>query len=144
MTFTRAQVEVTLVSRCKKRMEFVGMAVTQSGSNADLNDPIATALMQTGITPANVVSIADGDLAAVTDFLKLCDLAELRLLENILGNADKVTLQAASGSESFSDFVTATENLIERKEQAIQRKHGIGLGATTTGKRSLNFQAESE
>lgn len=144
MALTRAQVEAVLVSRCKKRMEFVGFAITFTGENADLNDPIFNALQAMGITPANIASVADSDLVTVTDITKLCDLAEVRLLENILGNSDKVTLQAASGTEHFSDATTALEKLIERKQADIQKRYGIGLGATTTGKRKLSFQATVE
>lgn len=128
--------------RCKKRMEFVGMAVTLDGSNADLNDPIATALMQMDVTPANITNIADSDLATVIDFLKLCDLAELRLLENILGNSDKVTLQAASGTEHFSNANDALEKIITRKQADIQKKYGVG-SITTAGKRNLHIQAKA-
>lgn len=142
MALTRANIESILVSRCKKRMEFVGFAVTTSGNNTDLNDPIFTALQVMGITPANIANVVDSDLATVTDVTKLCDLAELRLLENILGNFDKVTLQAASGTEHFSDAVTALEKLIERKQANIQKKYGVGLGSLQSGKVSLSFQSK--
>lgn len=142
MALTRAQVESVLVSRCKKRMEFVGFAVTTAGNNVDLNDPIFTALQLMGITPANIANVADSDLATVTDVVKLCDLAELRLLENILGNSDKVTLQAASGTEHFSDATAALEKLIERKQAYVQKKYGVGMSSLQSGKISLSFQSK--
>lgn len=142
MALTRAQVESILVSRCKKRMEFVGFLVTFSGNNTDLNDPIFTALQVMGITPANIASVADSDLTTVTDITKLCDLAEVRLLENILGNSDKVTLQAASGTEHFSHANDALEKLITRKQAEIQKKYGVGLGSLQSGKVSLSFQSK--
>lgn len=144
MPFTRANVETILVSRCKRRMEFVEFAVTTTGNNADLNDPIFFALQEMGITPANIANVVDSDFVTVTDITKLCDLAEVRLLENILGNSDKVTLQAASGTEYFSHATDALEKLITRKQADIQKRYGIGLGLTTTGKRKLNFQAKAE
>lgn len=142
MALTRANIETILVSRCKKRMEFVGFAVTVSGNNTDLNDPIFTALQQMGITPANISNVADSDLTTVTDITKLCDLAEVRLLENILGNSDKVTLQAASGTEHFSDANDALEKLIARKQASIQNKYGVGVGSLQSGKVSLSFQSK--
>ncbi|MBI5954371.1 MAG: hypothetical protein HY865_22165 [Chloroflexi bacterium] len=142
MALTRAQVESILVSRCKKRMVFVEFAITTNGSNADLNDPICTALQVMGINPANIASVADSDLATVTDAAKLCDLAEVRLLENILGNSDKVTLQAASGTEHFSNANDALEKMIARKQAEVQKKYGVGLGSLQSGKLSMSFQAK--
>ncbi|MDD2921469.1 MAG: hypothetical protein PHQ36_04215 [Anaerolineales bacterium] len=142
MTLTCAQVETVLVSRCKKRMAFVEFAITTNGNNADLNDPICNALQVIGITPANIASVADSDLETVTDAAKLCDLAEVRLLENILGNSDKVTLQAASGTEHFSNFNDALEKIIARKQKELQSKYGIGLGSLSPGKVSLSFQSK--
>jgi hypothetical protein len=144
MSITRAQVESVLVSRCKKRMAFVEFAITTSGSNADLNDPICNALQIMGINPANIASVADGDLVTVTDAAKLCDLAEVRLLENILGNSDKVTLQAASGTEHFSNFNETLEKVIARKQKELQSKYGIGLGSLSSGKLSLAFQSKEQ
>ena len=144
MALTRAQIESVLVSRCKKRMVFVEFAITTSGSNADLNDPICNALQIMGVNPANIASIADGDLVTVTDAAKLCDLAEVRLLENILGNSDKVTLQAASGTEHFSNFNEALEKIVARKQKELQTKYGIGLGSLSSGKLSLAFQSKNQ
>ncbi len=144
MALTRAQIESVLVSRCKKRMVFVEFAITTSGSNADLNDPICNALQIMGVNPANIASIADGDLVTVTDAAKLCDLAEVRLLENILGNSDKVTLQAASGTEHFSNFNEALEKIVARKQKELQAKYGIGLGSLSSGKLSLAFQSKNQ
>ncbi len=142
MAVTRAQIETVLVSRCKKRMEFVGFNVAANGNNADLNDPICSALQLIGVNPVDISNIADSDLSTVTDTSKLCDLAEVRLLENILGNSDKVTLQAASGTEHFGQANDALEKIIARKQADIQRKYGIG-SMTIAGKRKLNFQAKA-
>lgn len=139
MTITRAMVEGTLIARAKKRMEFVGMNITSDGENPDLSDPISAALMQMGIMPVNISSPTSTDIAlvALDDIYKLMDIAELRLLENILGNNDKVTLQAASGTEQFGQFTQDLEKLIARKQASIQRTYGIGLGATVSGARKI-------
>lgn len=142
MALTRAQIETVLVSRCKKRMEFVGFNIAVNGNNADLNDPIFSALQMIGVNPADISNVADSDLTTVTDISKLCDLAEVRLLENILGNSDKVTLQAASGTEHFSQANDALEKIIARKQADIQKKYGIGF-STISGTRKLNFQAKA-
>ncbi|MBK8467734.1 MAG: hypothetical protein IPL32_18120 [Chloracidobacterium sp.] len=143
MALTRAQIESVLLSRCKRRMELVGFNIVASGNNTDLNDPISTALQLVGITPTNIACVVDGDLATITDHSKLIDLAEIRLLENILGNFDLVTLQAASGTEHFSDGANALEKIIARKHAEIEKKYGIGAGLTVSGKRKFNFQAKA-
>ncbi len=97
-----------------------------------------------GINPANIASVADSDLVTVTNTAKLCDLAEVRLLENILGNSDKVTLQAASGTEHFSNFNDALEKMIARKQAEVQKKYGVGLGSLQSGKLSLAFQSKEQ
>lgn len=141
----RSTIEQVLLLRAKKRMKFVDMDVTTIGENPDLADPISTALMQFGIMPENIAAPSDADLAriSVNDAAKLFDLAELRLLENILGNSDKVTLQAASGTEHFDGFNDALEKIIARKQTEIQKKYGIGLGSLQSGKLSLSFQSKS-
>ncbi|MBI3161285.1 MAG: hypothetical protein HYZ23_02185 [Chloroflexi bacterium] len=146
MSVTRADVESVLVSRAKKRMEFVGMGVSVSGSNVDLADPIGMALLALDIVPANFTAPSDSDLATVAaeDVPKLLDIAELRLLENILGNADKVTLQAASGTEHFGQFIESLEKVIAQKHEINQKQHGVGVGKSVTGTRNLNFIAKEE
>lgn len=139
MTITRADVEKVLVARAKKRMDYVGMDVTSEGANVDLAEPISNALMLMGIAPANIASPADADFSTVSaeNLPKLFDLAEVRLLENILGNNDKVTLSAASGTEHFGQFTSDLEKIIARKQAAIQKQYGIGLGETVSGARKL-------
>ena len=58
MTITRANLESILVQRAGGFMSFVGFAVTIAGANANLNDPLAYALRQTGYSVTNITSVA--------------------------------------------------------------------------------------
>jgi hypothetical protein len=139
MSLTRAAIEQVLVLRAKKRMAFVGMDITTSGSNPDLVEPISTALMLIGIMPANIAAPSSSEIASVAseNMTKLFDLAEARLLENIFGNADKVTLTAASGTEQFGQFTQDLEKAIARKQAFNQRQYGVGNGSTVISARKL-------
>jgi hypothetical protein len=140
MTYTRANVETELVSRAGKRMALVSMAVTVVGSNADLNGPIGTALRKMGLTASNPVT--DTDLSAVTDdqIDELFDRAELRVLQNILGNSDFSTWSTGPRSESASNITAELVGAIQRLEAHIQRAYGDGA-TLSYGNLAGNFQA---
>ncbi|MDD2921788.1 MAG: hypothetical protein PHQ36_05825 [Anaerolineales bacterium] len=141
MALTRTQIEKLLVKRASKRMAFVGMdGITDDGTNADLNEPISTALQRMGIAPADITEIKDADLTRVENPLELIDLAELRLLENILGNMDMVDITVGDRSERLSQFTADLGKAIERKQMQVEKEYGYGLGALTAGVISLNFQ----
>lgn len=144
MALTRAAIEKSLVSRARRRMEFVSFSVAFDGGNADLNDPIATALQRTGITPADITDIQDSDLATVENVLKLIDLAELRLLENILGNVDAVDVTEGPRSVRYSQFSTSLENAIKEKRAAVEKEYGIGLMELGAGVVDLDFQEKDD
>jgi hypothetical protein len=64
VSLTRAQVEAVTVARCKQPMTLAGLdAATVDGTNADLNDPIASALEYLGVSPADRSAVTDADLA---------------------------------------------------------------------------------
>lgn len=142
MTFTRAVVETELVSRAGKRMALVSMAVTVVGTNTDLNGPIATALRKMGLGASNPVT--DSDLTAVTDdqIDELYDRAELRVLQNILGNSDFSTWSTGPRSESASNITAELVGAIQRLEAHIQRAYGDGA-TLQFGTVSGNFQETS-
>ena len=144
MSYTRAQVESMLVSRAGKRMTSVEFSTTVAGSNADLANPIATALVGMGITPANITNPSDTDLLAVDDISELMDRAELRLLQNIMGNLDAVDISVGPRRESYSQFGTALDKAIERLQAQIAALYGVGRGTLTAGNISLNFVSKGD
>jgi hypothetical protein len=144
MAITREQIEKTLVKRAGKRMSFVDMSTSVDGSNDDLNDPISTALQRMGISPADITNIQDSDLTGVEDVLQLIDLAELRLLENILGNVDAVDITVGDRSERLGQFSTDLQKAIEARSKKVQTEYGLGLGTLSAGVIGLNFQQKLE
>ena len=145
MALTRAQVELLLLKRAAKRMAFVEMdAVTCDGSNEDLAEPISTALQRMGIAPADITDPQDSDLTAVEDVLQLLDLAEVRLLENIVGNFDMVDLSVGPRRESLGQMVKDMEATISRLNNKIRRDYGLGVGTAELGKVVMNFQQEAD
>jgi hypothetical protein len=85
---TRLQVEVMVSSRCRAPMSLAGMATAAPGGpvSDDLNEPLATALDDLGLPPADRSNVVDSDLVLVRpDWQgRLVDLAEIRTLETAL------------------------------------------------------------
>lgn len=124
-------------------MAVVGMdIVTADGTNADLVDPIVSALLSMSITPADISDPADSDLASA-DVAEFLDRAELRLLENILGNYDMVNISEGPRSESLSQFADALERLIDRKQKKVEADYGA-LDSLSGGVIVHNFQAKAD
>ena len=145
MSITRAQVETRLLARAKKRMAFVGMdSTTANGTNADLNDPLATALDWMGLPPVDGSLVTDADLTSVEDVNKLLDLAEYRLLQNIVGNVAVVDTQVGQRRQSLGQVATALEAALTRKERDVQRVYGLFVGSLTGGSLSLDFMQEGD
>lgn len=146
MTITRTQVERILIRRCGLLMTAAGLdGVTINGTNADLDDPIGTALRASGLTVADITFVADSDLASVTDELidQVLDLAEYRALQNVEGNLDQVDITLGPRSESLNQLATQIKPKIARLEARISRMYNIGMGALTAGTVALDF-AEAE
>lgn len=135
MTITRVQAETELVRRSKKRMQLVGFAVTIVGSNDDLSGPMAVALRAMDITPASPITVTDSDLSAVDDVDEFLDRAELRLLENILGNYDLADINTGPYSESTSQILSAIEKDVIRLREKVSASHG----SMEAGTIHLNF-----
>ena len=103
MALTRANCEAILVARLKLLLEAAGLAVTVTGTNADLNDPICVALREMGESVADISDVADTDLDGVveTDFNELLDRVELRTLETIRVISFSSMSQPAPAVKSF-------------------------------------------
>lgn len=145
MALSRAQAESILIRRGGTLLTAASLdGTTVSGSNADLNDPLASALRQCGLTVANIASVADSDISALadTDIDKLLDLAELRVLESCLGNLDLVDVTAGPIKESLGQLGSRLEAAITRKGRAVEKKYGIGLGTLSSGLIDLGFQQQ--
>jgi hypothetical protein len=124
MTITRAQVESNLVGRTGKRMELAGFAITTAGANADLNDPISSAMRSMGLEVSYPVTDANLSLVAETDISELFDRAELQLLQNCLNNFVLVDITLGPKVERLDQLSTQTQAVIDRKIKAIENRYG--------------------
>lgn len=127
MTLTRANVETELVRRAGAFLTAAGLATTTAGANADLASPIAFALRQAGITPADPVDPANADFADISDVDALFDLAELRLLENIYQNYTKVDVAAGAVSAKNDQLRQAIKERIDVLRARVGGSYGGGL-----------------
>jgi len=126
---TRAQAETVLVRRVGRYLTLAGLdGTTNNGTNADLADPIAWALRKLELPVADPTNPSTGEVAATTRVDALFDLAELRTLENILGNLSLVTATVGPRTEHYNDLAKRLGEMIPRKRKAIEQEHGISLG----------------
>jgi hypothetical protein len=143
MTLTRALAEAELVKRQGARMALVEMAVTISGSNADLQSPLATALRKMGLSAS--APVTDGDLAVLGDdqIDEFLDRAELRLMTNIKGNLTLVDISNGPRSEKFGQLGQELREDIQEMRGRIEDEYGTG-GTLQGGVLSLDFQQKND
>jgi hypothetical protein len=142
MALTVANVEAILVNRLSARLTYVGYSVLTTGSNPNLADPIRRSyVFTTGLTPASLATIADADLANVTDsptFERLCDAAQLATLRIILGQLTEVDAKAGDGELRNAQLMTQILAEIKDLEEALAKPSGAflspgGMGSLTAG-----------
>ena len=143
MPTTRAMIEQVLIRRCGRKLAMVDLdAVTVDGTNADLLDPIGSALSLLDIPVANSGSVTDSDLAILTAYqvAAILDVAEVRVLESVLGNWDEPDQVAdTNNSQALGKLYDSLEATVKRLRMRIERQYGIGLGSLTTGVIDLDF-----
>jgi len=146
MSLTRANIEAELVTRQQGRMDAVEMAVTTSGSNADLNGPIGFAIRKCGGSVASFGSVANGDISAFEEdeYDKLIDIAEYRLLLNIKGRWGKVDIRADRLEEDLSQFGKDLDEDIQNALANLQTIHGFGVGSISGGALDYDFAQTDE
>jgi len=143
----RAQVEQILIKRCGKQMVAADLnGTTYDGTNVDLNDPIGYAIRQCGGTVADVTTVTATDVAFISadDHDKFLDIAELRLLENILGNLDDVDITVGPVSEKLSQLSESIAKRVTRLQAKIEKEHGIGGATMEAGMITLDFADHRE
>lgn len=139
MSVTRANVESVLIRRVGAWLTAAGLdGTTVNGTNADLNDPIAQALLQAGYSVADITSVTSTDLAAVPDanVPMVLDLAELRALET---TAQALSSMEVSGFGFSVKTSSGVNDAIARLIARLRQRYGIGGGALTGGTLSLDF-----
>lgn len=146
MSLTRAHVETILINRCGTLMTAAGMAHSLPSPISSLNDPIGYALRRLSYSVASVVAVTDADVSAVTttDYDALFDLAELRLLQNVLGNFDGVDITVGPRRENLSQLRDGIEARIGKMEDKIASEHGIGGASLQAGTIELDLADHNE
>lgn len=147
MAITRANVEIMLIRRVGKLFSLISLdGSTVDGTNVDLNDPICSALLRLNYTVDSIIAVDDDDIASVSvdDYQALLDLAELRALENWLGNNTLVNFRLGPRSESFSDLLKTAEARVARLTAEIPIKHGLEESSLTMGRIHYDFAEHYE
>jgi hypothetical protein len=87
-TITRLPVEMELIDRDSALLLLCGKSTIADGNNRFLGGAIGASLQLLGITPSIPGTVTDADLANLptSQFFLLCDLADYRLLKNLLTN----------------------------------------------------------
>lgn len=85
---TRQACEIELVDRASAMLILAGKSTNADGSNPALTGPLWFACSRLGVAPALIGAVSDADLARLdpANFVPVCDLAELRLIQNCLGS----------------------------------------------------------
>ena len=123
---TLADVEGVLHDRLGELLTVVGWPT--ASPNAKLVDPIGWALRALGY-PADLASVTDSDVAQVPDshLDALLDLAELRTLENLLGNYKLVSTRAGEIDQKFGELGQRLLTMLSHKRQTVAAMHGDKL-----------------
>lgn len=142
MGITRSEAERVLVNRCGALLTVAGLnGVTNDGSNDDLNDPIGVALRTLGYSVASISKVQDSDLASLADadLDKFLDVAELRTLQSVLGNLDKVDIDAGPFSAKYGQLPRQLERRIDRLQEKLEVEYGLGASVLDIDVINLNF-----
>jgi hypothetical protein len=136
MPLTRANVEAKLVGDWRQLLLAAGMAVVNDGTNADLNWPIATALLWLGVAPSNAAVVTDADIGRVpasrTPFFLA--LAGIHTAEAILGQVRAlVDTQVGINRLSNEEMADGLEMTIARLWQQVQAQFVRGRSQVVSG-----------
>ena len=146
MALTRANIEVILVKRCQKTMAFVDMAVTYAGTNDDLSDPIGVGIRECSGTVSNFVAVADADVATVdsSDYDKLIDIAEYRLIASMISNFDKYGLKVGPRSGYQSQVREGLSSRLKLLGKELEAKYGWNAPSPEVGVIGLDIAHHRE
>lgn len=141
MSISRANVENVLVHRVGPLLTKGGQdGTTVDGTNDDLSDPIAWALRQVGYSTADITNPTTAEVAAAVDDVdEVVDMAELRILESLLGNLDDVDVQVGPRREDLSQLAKQVETRLKRVSAWVEKTYGHGASVLGTGKVKFEF-----
>ena len=76
---------------------------------------------------------------AVTDILEVTALAELRTLENLLGNLDDVDTSVGPRDEKLSQLAEQVQKRLDWLAKWVEQLYGHGVAGLTTGTLTYEF-----
>jgi hypothetical protein len=122
MALTRANAETILVNRLSGLLAGAGMAVTYTGANADLAEPLTWAARRIGLSPASPTTVADSDLSGLgeADYDDYLDLAEYRTLKSIQGHLALVDVTAGPRAEKLSQLASQVQAMLDARKEHIE------------------------
>lgn len=141
MAVSRANVEYILVARVGPLMVKAGQdGTTVDGTNTDLADPIAWGLQTAGYSVADITNPTTAEVAAaLDDILEVSALAELRTLENLLGNLDDVDTALGPRDEKFSQLAAQVQRRLDWMAKWVGQLYGHGVAPLGTGTLTYEF-----
>lgn len=152
MPITRAGTESILVDRTGALIARVGISLTPStdlSPRAYLGDPIATSLRQIGISVSDHRVPVDLEIAEVgdDDIGQYLDRAELRLLENIIGNSILIDETAGIDRQAWGKLMDKVQARAALMRDSILDQYGpasSSLNGITSGTVGLNYQSNDD
>lgn len=132
MPLTVAYLAGTLITRYGAGLTYVGIAPgTASSPCAAILDAVGQASMFLGVTPADPANPVTSDLSTVPPrrYPQLAELAEIRLVETMIGNrglGGENAVDETTGTDSmkFDQFYSGLEKTLARKEATYVARYG--------------------
>ena len=130
---TRADAEISIISRLRGWMAQVGMDVTTvNGTNLDLADPLSATLRAINLSTADPITPVDSDFAQVPDgrIDEVLAIAQLFTMRSILGRFSSVDEWAGTDKQHWSDFGRRIQTGIDDLQDDLKNRFGFGLRQT--------------
>ena len=138
MDATIAKLETILIARARGLIKLGDLSETpdaDASPRSYLADPIVYAIRKSGGTTADILTPADSDLATVDDEkgLQLLDLAELRLIDNGLGNWTMTDHTEGPVSQKWAAMAQLYFDRAECLREKVKDEFGVGAEVTQVG-----------
>ncbi len=136
---TVASIEAAMVGqygRMKVVFQKVGMDYTTvNGANADLQEPIALAVLRSGFSVTNYPYALDIDVIQITgsSIVRFMDIVELQCWSKAMGRWAQVEEQVGVERQAWQQFRDQLHSQIECMEERIRKPFAVGIGAPQVG-----------
>lgn len=115
MALTRLAVEREVVSELGPLFVLAGKAGTATGSNPDLNGPIAFAMLALGFTPADPTAVSDADVGMVPTslFSTFCQLVQYFALKKAINSLVMPNEMAQDRKQDWNEMVRRFQAMLD-------------------------------